>query len=55
MTFWTGLLLGWIIGSIGTGIVLMFFAAVKDVNIDAFLHNDIAPDLEDRRQFNLKE
>lgn len=29
MTFWAGLLLGWIIGSIGTAIALLFFAAIN--------------------------
>lgn len=30
MTFWTGLLIGWIVGSLGSCLTLMFFAGAKD-------------------------
>ena len=46
MNFWTGLFFGWIIGSIGTGIILMFFAGIK--RNDDWLDDDRAYDLEEK-------
>jgi hypothetical protein len=48
MTFWTGLLLGWIIGSIGTGLALAFFAGAKDN--DDWPHEDYTERLKGRRE-----
>lgn len=46
MTFWTGLLAGWIIGSIGTVVILSICAAAK--RGDDFLGEDRAYELEEK-------
>ena len=44
-SFWGGLLIGWIVGSIITVVVLMLFAAAKR---DDFLYNDVINDWDER-------
>jgi uncharacterized membrane protein len=44
-SFWSGLFIGWIIGSIITAIALMLFAAAKR---DDFLYNDVINDWDER-------
>ena len=52
MNFWTGLLLGWIIGSILTGLVMSFFVGAGRNNdrLDEELAHDLEERLKGRRE-----
>ena len=50
MDFWAGLFVGWIIGSIGTGIVIMFFAGAGAKRDDDWPDENPEKRLKGRRE-----